>query len=642
VLAAGRLDVQSLDSLVAGLSGALDLDFVAGPKWKYDSAQRAITYPPTLLQAMHARAAAGLVFRTTGHALFEDGAQRDPWIIAKIATQKQRITPVALITPVSALAIIRAIEEERVERMMRDEWPGLNDGDLPPRHLGYRSPVFAQEVALIRDPQPPGPVTSDGVALYWRRCALAIKALAAGGVKLVDLPPDIPWNANIVHMIETLCRARTFDALLDDVGDLITQLVRARDNGLSYWTAPPSATASMPVQNAANEPTGSNAADATPGIVGQQAPDCGGLPGPNTTAQSSSATPAPQREADRGASTDQTDDTANKDTASPPIDDDDFLFGGIDDAPFTQSTALGDNLNAEAAQSLMPPDRRIGIEAADDRDLRAVGLSPEKIRDTVLSVTDRRPGSGAGNEAANRTVPSIQALAHEASALTGSISLILRRALIANKRSRVLRPLRRGQPDLAAFVDFTTNPSDRLFRRRRRPHRLSYAVHLLADCSSSMNRKKRLDVARRLVAATTTACAPLEGVSIGGSIHDAAGHLILPQMQRPPLALRQRFLESLKPRGGTHPGAGFEVALAALRSAPATKRILIYLTDGDFNETVGQIDMMIDDLDRDGISTIILILGPSAGNRISGQHYADTVNEQTLAPILTHHLQRLV
>lgn len=267
----GRLSPIDLHHLVDGISAEKRLRFIPANYWTFNATQEAIIYDHPGLLGQPREEAVGLVYRNVGYAVHSN-AQRNPWeYVDKAIRNVNRRVGKDLIAPRSVIALIRAVEEERVETRQRAEYDELVNNALPLRHQGYRRRYFQCDIEKIAEIQPIGVMQDDlGIPDYWLRVAIALKAVASGGSHTSDLPEDMPWDESLCSAIVDLKDKTTMDEMMDGMVRVLPRIVAARVE----HEQPPSQQQSETEDASASEPSsGSAGAPGAPDGTPDNSPD---------------------------------------------------------------------------------------------------------------------------------------------------------------------------------------------------------------------------------------------------------------------------------------------------------------------------------------------------------------------------------
>jgi hypothetical protein len=604
-----RLGTNDLRGIVDAISGELRLKLIPGTSWYYEPTYNAIVYDHVAALEQHKDVATGTIYRSVGYAVHSK-ATTSPWHhVGNAVRIIERKVGKDLIAPRSVMALIHAMEEERVETMQRRHYAALEDNALPLRHCGYRAQVWKSDHARLKKIMPIGSFPRGlGVPDYWLRACIALKGIAAGALTQAELPPDMPWLESTCESIRALKDKGSIDEMLAGIVPVIVAIVAARVIEPEEPTR----------EEDRNPQPGAPRDSSQPKRPASEGGPTNGTPPAPDTAQTSdrttpSGTPTPDDADKRRAIQAETRATKPVDTSTKP----DFLAGAsTTDASTEEATKRAtDTEGGGAAPTTQSGKRREHI------------------------------------------APSWAGVVTTTTTITGPLRKAVRRYFIENETGELERGLASGDLDIAAATDAVISREDRddLFERRTMPAARSWKVYLLIDVSGSMQttvNKTVLDptvfgirpnarwmLASRLTVAITHVLSRFPGVDVAIGVHDTKAKTLKSFGAKLSNERKDEVMRNIGAFGGTMASHGYAVAAAEFRRGRAPSNILIHLTDGQFGD---ECQNALRDLQAMHVHPVILTLGIAADSarRAVGNENADEVTDETLGLILNKHFRR--
>jgi hypothetical protein len=252
-----------------------------------------------------------------------------------------------------------------------------------------------------------------------------------------------------------------------------------------------------------------------------------------------------------------------------------------------------------------------------------------------------------------------EAVSRANQAINAPIRRVIDEHLTENEIGEIERGTRSGKIDIRQIARPTFATSTPPFRRRLDPEDRSYDIAIVVDHSGSMSTGTgsiedpcvfgtqtgaRWHLATRLLVALCDALQHLPGtrtavvayndeVDIGKAFRDALSNDI-----------KDTIISSVAPFGGNEDTQALLTAISLFTDSQAERKLLIYLTDGEFCSDERAMQHVVAKNTASGIEFVVLTVGQPATNarKFVGEAFADEITEATIGPVLSRHLNRMV
>jgi von Willebrand factor type A domain len=685
-----RLSVEDLDALTALLSADLKLKLVPGPDWAVQLPR--IYYPRAKMLKISATEAVGKLWRTVQHAVDTRGELDGYDVAVDAVLAAEDLTGVRCVHPRFVLRLFLEAERERVERIARSRAANLEYTYLPKRGNGWRSAAFEVEREIIN-------ARAHTAAEWWERAALAIGAIASGTLRASDTPPDLEMTA-IERRITALPNAPSYDALQIAVEALVPHLAAAylrsiaepeeeqpprkqddRDNASSDGKnaggegdanddsqggsegpngGKSGADDDTTEANEADEPQGSNESNGSEEADGEQPGDARANDDTDETPSAGDTSEATRDNA--GDRTDGSREAGSENDAGGDLEDEAAAFDRD-----TLTRIASKILDAIAGELAELGDDALAIDYLDAEIVSAKeAKGREKARaEMVEAIADAIAAGGWGPTTGNHVNdpgapgPPWSGVARTNIQLTGPLKRIIIQHLAENEVQELETGHTSGRLDMRrAFLPPALRPTPP-FRRRAVVNDRSYAVEIVLDRSGSMiqdvaeerypdvfgpGRTRRWHLAARMCVALTDAFSRIPNCDLGIITYDhhvdVIKHLGDPLSER----IRQRAMDTVRARGDNDDAGALTTAVTELQRSPREKKIVIFLTDGQFCSSNDAMNRAMTIAKRASVETIFLTLDcePDFARRYVPDHLAERVDDQSLPTVLARHLRRVI
>jgi hypothetical protein len=632
-----RLSVETLANITEMIGLQLNIEMRPGEAFTYQpprgDKKGILTYNRQQLLDLPPQAAPGLIFHEIGHAHNSQSRYNIKQHCGRVATAADKVSKTGkAIHPGNVFSIIEAAEDERMESIMRGEYQNLDKTYLPRVDGGWRKNQWDKDREMLKNVSPPGSLTADGKSLYWERVKTAVRGLVSGAITGEDLPEDMPWDELTVDAVQDLRRASSVDQLMERFSSLVPSFVKFREE---YYEPP-------------EQPKNGDGDGDGEGEGEGEGSGSGG-------SGSGKSKDKPDKDDGKG-------DGDGKDGK----DKDDGKGGKGGPPPITE---LQDEYDKGTPGE---------PESSFNNGGGGAGFSPPTTK-------KKAPYQG----------PAWSLVRMSASNMIGPIVKQTRKYLRENEIATRSPGYKSGKLHSRSLIRAEITDSDRVYSKPDQHGQLSYAVALLVDASGSMQSfeedvrpapeafgglGERIEVpgkassgrraayyeriyqpwssghensgkygakwtfATRLCVALTEAIAKYREVKLG--IFRFDDNFTVVKGFKEPLSQekKQYIMTDLTGNvdGGTENADAFIQIANQMKDLNVDRRLCIVLTDGQFTDH--GTDEAIKYMKGKGIEMVVLTLGVDArvAKRYVGDRFADKVTDDTVGPVLGHHLKRMV
>jgi hypothetical protein len=659
-----KVTIAELDRVCAILSAELKLKIIPGRSWGWDRAGRRVVVPRGSFLNRPPAEVIGDLWRCVWHAAKSWGDLREFDVAVDAAVNAEDLLGVRAVHPRWILNVVMAAERERVEVLARQQARYLEKTYLPVRWQGHRAQEAVVDAMALYEHG-----TTADAARYWARTAVAVSAVAARVLERDQLPADMPWSETTFYSVRDLVKAPSYDELLLAVEALVPDFVRAHLEALAQQ----------------NEPEEDEPEDEGDPQDGQGDPDKGEGDDPSDESQDENDQRDDKSSEDDDAQTESGDgeaDEARGDDDQPgSAEEDSPDNAGDDDQPDAEDedAARAEAPSADASEdegeAPSAPDPTAGIprevlDAIADM-IEAIGADPTAI-DWFEADSNAAPQEAAKDiEAAIEEAaasgeyefmqnggPAWAAVSRSNAAIVEPLRRTLLDFLAANDSGELERHQRCGRLDVRTVAKPKPDPRN-AFLRRTVPTERSYGLALVVDRSGSTSiptngapaeqafgpgDAKRWHVGTRMVVGLTEALQRIDNTEIALFAFDSTVEKLKGIKDRLSEPDKQRIMDGMVPRNCTTVSPALEAALDDLRTSKANEKLMIVLTDGEFEASeAADIRQAVARADREGVGLAVLTIGCSAESAASfvGSKMATEITPETAGAVVRGHFRRL-
>lgn len=635
-----RFNLSSLSSLTDMISAKSKIKLERGFNWAYDPQKKVLTYDEAMLLNLPPEAAPGLIFHNVGHSLnsvpkkYSLSSYKDD--VAKATNN--------MIAPEAVYDLIESAEDERMEHILTKDYENLRNSYLPRIDRGWREESWKEQKDTLDKVTAPGEmvqtVLPGGQAIqesaYYKRVATAIRGLVSGTLTQKDLPHDMPWNQGFCDMISDLKKCQSVDELLEKMRQIIQSIAKQR------MEPPPP----PPCGGGQGEDEGEEGEEGEEGGgQGHGNGKCGGSKCKNKKSHDGGAAASQgdaQSEAQKQKQSQQSQGQGygqgqgNKGQTS-------FVNSGggagFSTDPWKKPEWQGPPWSVVAGTTLAMTSQ---IRSACRRYL--------KDNENSDKVFGFKTGKLAGNKMAKAYINKTQTVFtkyEETGERNYAIYLMVDvSGSMASADKGII-----NFPELDSYLTRQMESSARQISENpnlseaEKKRDIDATMAYWKGRNTSGNRGERWKFACRLAVALADTLRRFKELQVAmGSYHSGAQTTKPLKSPFTPERMQAIMNDYADPRGGTTAGVGLKEAHRELKKSRAEKKLIIFITDGDFGDYGGHLKKHIEEMRKENIETVVLTVGLPADTAAAsvGPENADQVTDENIGKVLGKHLKRMV